>query len=140
MARPTKWEDIPTDEVLKLARLGCTNGEIGDFFGVSDETVRTRFLDILALGRANQRISLRRYQWKSARGGNVPMQIHLGKQYLGQSDKTDVTSGGKPVRDAEALIATLPTNVLDAIESAAAESLLGPDPAEETDPGGEVPA
>lgn len=86
----------PLDEeaVLKLARLGCTNGEIGAFFGVSDETIRVRFLDLLALGRADQKISLRRCQWKSARGGNVPMQIHLGKQYLGQSDKQELTGPG----------------------------------------------
>jgi hypothetical protein len=93
MAR-TKWEEIPPDEVLKLAKLGCTNGEIGDFFGVSDETIRTRFLDVLALGRANQKISLRRYQWKSAKSGSVPMQIHLGKQYLGQSEKVEHSGNG----------------------------------------------
>jgi hypothetical protein len=31
--------------------------------------------------------SLRRLQWKSALGGNVVMQIWLGKQYLGQRDE-----------------------------------------------------
>lgn len=80
--------------VLKLAKLGCTNGEIGDFFGVSDESIRVRFLDTLALGRANQKISLRRLQWRSAKLGNVPMQIHLGKQYLGQSDKQEFHGPG----------------------------------------------
>lgn len=137
MAR-TKWEEIPPDEVLKLAKLGCTNGEIGDFFGVSDETIRTRFLDVLALGRANQKISLRRYQWRSAKLGSVPMQIHLGKQYLGQSDKTDVTSGGRPVGDPEALLASLPGNILDALESAAGSALESGE-AEDAGPGGEVP-
>ena len=32
-------------------------------------------------------MSLRRLQWKSATGGNIVMQIFLGKQYLGQSDR-----------------------------------------------------
>lgn len=39
--------------------------------------------------------SLRRMQWKSAKGGNATMQIWLGKQLLGQTDKQDITSGGE---------------------------------------------
>jgi hypothetical protein len=37
-----------------------------------------------------QKIKLRTYQWRSAEKGNVTMQIWLGKQYLGQSDKLQV--------------------------------------------------
>lgn len=36
------------------------------------------------------RWSLRRYQMESAKKGNVTMQIWLGKQWLGQSDKQDI--------------------------------------------------
>jgi hypothetical protein len=35
--------------------------------------------------------SLRRLQFDSARKGNVTMQIWLGKQYLGQRDRTEYT-------------------------------------------------
>lgn len=38
-----------------------------------------------------QKIKLRTYQWRSAEQGNVTMQIWLGKQYLGQSDKVDTS-------------------------------------------------
>ena len=34
-------------------------------------------------------MSLRRQQFKSAEAGNVTMQIWLGKQYLGQTDKVE---------------------------------------------------
>ena len=43
--------------------------------------------------------SLRRFQYTSAKSGSVPMQIWMGKQYLGQRDKNDVTSDGKPLID-----------------------------------------
>ncbi len=36
-------------------------------------------------------------QWKAAKAGNVTMQIWLGKQLLGQKDKSDVTSGDQPL-------------------------------------------
>lgn len=36
-----------------------------------------------------RRIKLRQLQWKSAEAGNVTMQIWLGKQMLGQSDKQE---------------------------------------------------
>jgi len=47
--------------------------------------------------------SLRRNQWKSAQDGNVTMQIWLGKQMLGQRDKSDV--------DQTLLTITLPKDV-----------------------------
>ncbi len=36
-------------------------------------------------------ISLRRMQFKKAQVGNVPMLIWLGKQYLGQSEKHELS-------------------------------------------------
>ena len=35
------------------------------------------------------KMSLRREQWRSAEKGNVTMQIWLGKQWLGQTDKVE---------------------------------------------------
>lgn len=86
MGRPLK--DIDGKQVYKLAALGCTNEEIGDFFGCSDETIRTRFLDILKVARADQKISLRRRQWALAQK-STPMAIHLGRVYLGQGGGVD---------------------------------------------------
>lgn len=91
---PRQLADVDGDQVYKLARLGCTYEEIGEFFDVSEKTIRNRFSSEYDLGRSDGKLSLRRMQWKSARGGSVAMQIHLGKQRLGQSDKHDVTSLG----------------------------------------------
>lgn len=96
MGRPK----TPVDEnqVEKLAALGATNCEIGDFFGLSESTIRERFREELTKGRADMKLRLRQLQWKSAQNGNVTMQIWLGKQLLGQTDKQIVEqtiSGGE---------------------------------------------
>ncbi len=87
MARPKK-HNIDTKQLQNLARLGCTNTEIGDFFGCSENTIR-RYGEYLTKGRAECKMRLRQMQWKSAENGNVTMQIFLGKQVLGQSDSPD---------------------------------------------------
>lgn len=91
MARPKK--DIKAAEVEKLAGIGCTNEEIGTLVGCSVDTLTRRFADVLKKGRENMRMSLRRQQFKKATEGNTTMLIWLGKQYLGQTDKVEQTSG-----------------------------------------------
>jgi len=88
MGRPL----IPIDpeEVLKLSQLGCKNDEIADFFGCSAQTIETRFQPELDKGRSELKISLRRLQIQAAEKGNVVMMIWLGKQLLGQIDRTQV--------------------------------------------------
>jgi hypothetical protein len=49
-------------------------------------------------------MSLRRAQWKSAEGGNVTMQIWLGKQWLGQKEQHEIdlsVSNDDTVREME---------------------------------------
>ena len=70
-------------------------------------TIRERFEEELARGHAEQRIMLRRWQWKAAEGGNVAMLIWLGKQYLGQSDKLETKNQVGPVVDRETQLAML---------------------------------
>ena len=43
------------------------------------------------------KISLRRAQFEKALGGNVAMQIWLGKQHLDQRDKIEQTSYNEPL-------------------------------------------
>ena len=102
MGRPR----IPIDkkEFEKLCELQCTSIEIAGFFDCSDDTINNwckenyqdengnpmTFSDVFKIKSAGGKISLRRQQWKSARNGNVPMQIFLGKNWLGQTDKAEV--------------------------------------------------
>lgn len=89
MARPRI--KIDPVEVEKLASLGLTNREIGIIVGASEATIGRRFASEIDKGRALLNRSLRRKQVEMALGGNVTMLIWLGKNYLGQSDKQDVT-------------------------------------------------
>ena len=95
MARPKK-HNIDTKQLQNLARLGCTNTEIGDFFGCSENTIR-RYGEYLTKGRAEQKMRLRQLQWKSAEKGNVTMQIFLGKNLLGQQDRIEENQLEEPL-------------------------------------------
>ena len=94
--RPAK--EIDADVVRKLAKLGCTEDEIADFFRASPSIVSDRFRSDFQLGCAESKISLRRMQFKAARAGSVPILIHLGKVHLGQTGRLDVTSKGESAK------------------------------------------
>ncbi len=90
MARPKL--KIDPKLVQDLAALGCKTNEIATTLGCSTDTIERRFAAELAKGRENLKISLRRWQLESAKKGNVTMQIWLGKQLLGQTDKIEQTT------------------------------------------------
>jgi len=121
MGRPAK--DIDPEMVRKLAKLGATQDEIGEWFGCSRSVISERFGSDFELGRSQSKISLRRLQWKAARGGSTAMLIHLGKTYLGQSDRLDLTTKGEGIGTT---VVILPALELDAMNAEA--------------PGGDPPA
>lgn len=82
--RPPKILD--TRQVYRLATMGASNYEIGDFFGVSEGHIRLNHSDTVRLGRANLKMKLRQAQMREAMSGNVTMLIWLGKNVLRQSD------------------------------------------------------
>ena len=71
--------------------------EIASFFEVSEDTIERRVKETHGVTFAEHyktlsgggKISLRRKQMDVALSGNVSMLIWLGKQYLGQKDKTE---------------------------------------------------
>jgi bifunctional pyridoxal-dependent enzyme with beta-cystathionase and maltose regulon repressor activities len=96
---------ILTDEQFKtiegLARIQCTQVEICDIFEVTDKTLNLAlkkhsgisFSELIKKNIGHGKASLRRNQWKLATEKlNPTMLIWLGKQHLGQTDKTDHTS------------------------------------------------
>jgi len=89
MARPIK----PLDEKLieKLAGVGCSNESIAIQAGCSVDTLTRRYAELLKKSRENLRTQLRIWQLEAARKGNVTMQIWLGKQMLGQTEKVEET-------------------------------------------------
>lgn len=86
--RPKKEIKLtPEHLVSELAKIGCTAEEIATVLGVARSTLYERFPDAIEKGRAEGKTSLRRAQFTTAMAGNAVMQIWLGKQYLGQTDK-----------------------------------------------------
>ena len=89
MARPKKY-DIDKDQVEKLESFGCTDTEIASFFGCDRSLITKSYSQFLTKGRDKGKIRLRQMQWKAADKGNVSMLIWLGKQILGQTEKSEV--------------------------------------------------
>ena len=82
--------DIPADKVKLLASFGCSYIEIGKYFGCSEGVIRKRFKTEYEQGREEMKLSLRQMQWKNAQQGNTALLIFLGKNFLGQTDKSQV--------------------------------------------------
>lgn len=99
--RPKK---LLTDEgkrlVFTLSKLMATDEEIADALSDDNEKItvdtltnsnnKETFLEHKRKGQSAGKASLRAWQFASAKKGSVPMQIFLGKNYLGQSDKSEV--------------------------------------------------
>ena len=125
MARPKI--ELDRELIKKLAFIQCTIKEIALICGVSEDTLQRRkwFSTLYKKTAEDGRSSLRRLQWKVANGDylakrvtrtnkagddvteetfaapNPTMLIWLGKQYLGQADKTEIEAviGDKDVRE-----------------------------------------
>jgi hypothetical protein len=85
---------IDVAQVEKLARIGCTQEEIGDILGCSQQTISDRFSVEYARARASLKTSLRRAQViRAVKDRSDTMLVHLGRVYLGQSGESDGMSG-----------------------------------------------
>lgn len=97
MARPRA--EIDKTEFEKLCGLQCTKQEVCCWFDVTDKTLErwckdtyhNGFSDVFREKRGLGLISLRRYQMRLAEK-NAAMAIFLGKNYLGQTDKQEITT------------------------------------------------
>jgi len=95
MARPKKNFDY--DKLDAILQFGATLFECEDILEVSESTLKRRIkskykcsfehLRDKKMSKAKQ--NLRRKQYETAMAGNVTMQIWLGKNWLGQTDKVE---------------------------------------------------
>ncbi len=81
--------EIDPEQVENMAAIGCTVDEMATILGCNKRTLERRFVAPIERGRSRLNRSLRRKQAELALNGNVTMLIWLGKQYLGQREKTD---------------------------------------------------
>jgi hypothetical protein len=86
--------DIPPEKVKMLSSFGCTYVEIGKYFGCSEKVIRSRYKTEYEQGKEEMKLSLRQLQWKHAGQGNTALLIFLGKNYLNQTDKSQVDMTG----------------------------------------------
>lgn len=95
--------DIDKKVFETLCSVQCTEEEIACHFGVSADTIyrwckknyKTTFAEAIKRFTGTGKISLRRWQWKKASEGSVPMLIWLGKQYLKQTDNVQLSTDTK---------------------------------------------
>ena len=88
MARPKK--KIDPEIVKNLAAIHCTHEEMASILGCDRRTLERRFATIIEQAQNSGKMSLKRKQYEVAMKENVSMLIWLGKQHLGQRDKTEV--------------------------------------------------
>lgn len=98
---PALTPDAATLEIIRgLGEIQCTTRECAAVLGVSHQTFiafkakHQEVSDALEAGMQTGRQSLRRKQFKMAET-NASMAIWLGKQYLDQTDKQDITANVK---------------------------------------------
>ena len=87
---------VPPDEVELMARIGSTDREIAEHFGITDSTLRYNFTDYLIKGRSELKQRLRQAQLRVAFEGNPTMLIWLGRNILGQNE-TPLQAGKEPL-------------------------------------------
>jgi hypothetical protein len=89
--------DADFEKITAMVRIQCTQEEICQVMKMSIDTLDRRLKErgeenFAGFYKKNQdegRASLRRAQWKAAQDGNPTMLVWLGKQHLGQRDKSD---------------------------------------------------
>ena len=90
---PKEWESVDY-----MCMIHCTGEEIAGVLGMDYDTLNRNckdqkgmyISDYIKRHQAGGKMSLRRAQWKAAEGGNVTMQIWLGKQWLDQKESHEI--------------------------------------------------
>lgn len=103
MGRPKA--NIDWHKVDNLLKAQCDGVGIAGILGVHPnvlyeackEVNKLRFSEYSAQKKSEGKELLRAKQFETAMNGDKTLQIWLGKQYLGQKDKNDVTTDGKQI-------------------------------------------
>jgi hypothetical protein len=87
----------------KLCTIQCNLEEIAAWFECSVDTIeravkrekKMGFAEYVTIKRGKGKVGLRRKQYQTAMAGNVTMLIWLGKQELGQKDRSHIEETGE---------------------------------------------
>ena len=102
-----KWADME-----QLCFMHCTLEEVAFWFKCNSKTIERVIKKVHKLTwkeyfdkySSGGKLSLRRLQYQRAQAGSDKMLIHLGKNWLGQREKVDITSGGQELEMPPAVI------------------------------------
>lgn len=97
VGRGNRKRVVQPEQIYELAAIGCTDSEIARWFDVAETTLKSNFSEILAKGREDVKMTLRRAMLKNALNGNAVMQIWLSKNMLGMSDNPTHADDAKPL-------------------------------------------
>ena len=89
---------VPPDQVQELAALGCSNTDIANFYGVTEQTIRYNFSEYITKGKEELKITLRRAMLKNATNHmNAAVQIFLAKNILGMTSEPMDSEANQPL-------------------------------------------
>ncbi len=97
VGRGNRKRIVSPEQIYELAAIGCNDSEIARWFDINEATLKYNFREILAKGREDIKMSLRRAMLRNALGGNAVMQIWLSKNMLGMSDNPVNSDDQKPL-------------------------------------------
>ena len=87
-----KIPDVDPNVVEGMAAIGCRKTDIARVVGISVDTLDRRFAEVFDKGQANRNLRLYQALWRSAIDhNNIVAQIWLSKQYLGMTEKQEIT-------------------------------------------------
>lgn len=94
MTSKTQKKKIDYVKIKELAACFCTEEEIADILEIDSDTLKSdrQFRDTYRKTFSSSVFELRKIQFTLASEGNTAMLSWLGKLYLGQRDKVDVSS------------------------------------------------
>jgi hypothetical protein len=103
---------IDWDKVDSYLKAQCNGSGIAGLLGISPDTLYDKCLEdkksLFSVYSAQKKSEgqelLRAKQHLTAMEGNVTMQIWLGKQYLGQKDRSDITSDNESLKDLNVIV------------------------------------
>lgn len=90
---------LDEEKIAGFIGKGYTVQYVAEYFGVSEQTLYANYSDALRKGYVFRNGCLQAKQFHTAMvKNNVTMQIWLGKQWLKQKDRTDITTGDEPFK------------------------------------------
>lgn len=85
-------DKIDVEQLIKLAQMQCTMQEIADWFECSVDTLERNFAETIKRAQSKGKVSVKRSLFNKAEQGDLGAIIWFSKNFMGMSDKAEVTN------------------------------------------------